>query len=536
MNISNRLKIIAFSTIGALVVVGGIGLFVANELDETLQYSNKRTIPSIQTIAQLKSHQQVMAVGLLSHILSNKPEQMAALEKDIENARSGMKESLAQYEKMARTPKGKELLQAETAAATEYMSKASLMVERSRANDKDGALALRAEMAESRGRLARLIDEHIALNNADAETHAAQADTTAYRGFLASIIVTAIAALTIGALSIFLIRGINRSLSSIRLAVGRIEGDLDFTVHAEVIGNDEISEVATALNRLLGKLRSSLSAIASSTGKVSEASAQLAMASSQVATASTHQSDSASAMAASVEEMTVSIAHVSDRSAEAHKISVESGHFAAEGVTVIDQTVTDINRIASSVNQTSERIRELETNSERISSIVSVIKEVAEQTNLLALNAAIEAARAGEQGRGFAVVADEVRKLAERTAASTKEISTMIDSIRHVSKEAVESMAEAVGLVGTGVERAGDASDAIKKISAGSVKAVVMVEEITSALREQSQASNTIASNVESIAQMAEESSAAAQNSSESARNLDQFAKEMASIVSAYRL
>ena len=241
-------------------------------------------------------------------------------------------------------------------------------------------------------------------------------------------------------------------------------------------------------------------------------------------------------MAASVEEMTVSISHVSDRSEEAHSLSTESGKYAVEGETVIAQTVSDINQISQSVGLASQRIQELEAASHQISSIVSVIKEVADQTNLLALNAAIEAARAGEQGRGFAVVADEVRKLAERTSTSTQEISSRIDSIRTVSKDAVESMADAVNLVSTGVTRAGNASEAIQRISQASQHAVNMVEEITAAIREQSQASTTIAGSVEGIAQMAEESSVAAKNSAESARNLDEVAKEMREVVAAYRL
>lgn len=536
MSISNKLKVMAFSAVAALVVVGGIGLAVTDNLSKTLQYSNKSTIPSIQTIYQLKSNQQVIAISLLSHISSTQTEQMLAFEKDIDAAKAGMVQSLANYEDLVRSPRGKELLQAEKAAVADYINLVPTLLEKSRALDKVGALAYRAEMSESRARLVRLIEEHISLNDKDADARAEQADTTARRGIFFSIAIILTAAAVIGAVSFLIIRGINRSLSAIQNAVVRIECDLDFTVHAEVLGNDEISKVSSALNSLLDKLRSSLTTIASNTNKVSEAAAQLAMASDQVAIASAHQSDSASSMAASVEEMTVSITHVSDRSGEAHTRSVESGKYASEGESVIAQTVEDINRIAVSVNQSSRRIRELEANSAQISSIVSVIKEVADQTNLLALNAAIEAARAGEQGRGFAVVADEVRKLAERTATSTKEIATMIDAIGRVSKEAVECMTQAVALVDTGVRRAGDANEAIKKIGKGSSQAVVMVEEITSAIREQSQASNTIAGSVESIAQMAEESSAAAQSSAESARNLDQLAREMNTIVSAYRL
>jgi len=161
---------------------------------------------------------------------------------------------------------------------------------------------------------------------------------------------------------------------------------------------------------------------------------------------------------------------------------------------------------------------------------------VADQTNLLALNAAIEAARAGEQGRGFAVVADEVRKLAERTSASTSEIAGTVDAMRSNAGSAVASMHGVVSKVAHGVERAQAANDSIKQIGDGSRNAVAMVEEIASAIREQGSATNNIATQVERIAQMSEESSAAAGNSAQTAQELDGLAADMQRIVSSYRL
>ncbi len=536
MSIANKLKVMAVSAIVALIAVGGIGIVAMNNLDGALAYSNKKAIPSIELIYQIKTQQQLVALGVYRHVGATDKGQMSEIEETIATAAKAMSDALTRYEAYLRTDKGRQLLDAEKAAAKEYLALLPAVLEKSRAGDKSGALDQAAAMAASRARQSKQNDEHIAYNEENVAKRADAAEAEARRDQGLTIGITLMAALLVGGISLVVIRGINRSLAAMQKAMSRIEGSLDFTAHAEVIGRDEIATVAAGLNRLIETLRASLGKIAGNAHTISDASAHLAQASSQVAAASAHQSDSASSMAASVEQMTVSIAHVSDRSDEAHALSSESGQYAAEGEAVIAQTVGDINRIAESVAQASQRIGELEASSEQISSIVAVIKEVAEQTNLLALNAAIAAARAGEQGRGFAVVADEVRKLAERTSASTQEISGKIESIRTVSKDAAQSMAHAVTLVSTGVARAGDANAAIGRISQASRHAVAMVEEITAAIREQSQASTTIASNVEGIAQMAEESSAAAQASAESARRLDDVAREMSSVVAAYRL
>ena len=291
-----------------------------------------------------------------------------------------------------------------------------------------------------------------------------------------------------------------------------------------------------ALNRLLDKLQANLRSIAQQAADVAAASSQMASNAGGLATTSELQHTTASDIAATIQEMTVSINHVGDRASEANRISSASGSLASSGEVVIGHTVADIQNIATTVHDASLLMHGLDEHSQQISSIVAVIKEVADQTNLLALNAAIEAARAGEQGRGFAVVADEVRKLAERTAASTTEIASKVEAMRSSAGGAVVTMEGVVATVEQGVSRAQEANAAIREIGDGSRKAVVMVEEITDAIREQGAATNSIANQVDKMAHMAEESSAAAGASAEAAKTLDRLAADMQRIVSHYKL
>ena len=333
-----------------------------------------------------------------------------------------------------------------------------------------------------------------------------------------------------------LARSITRPLSQMQATMGEVEKSGDFTRRIEIDSHDEVGLTAKSFNDLIGSLQTTLREILGSVAKVSDAARGLSASSSEVSARSAQQSEATAAMSATVEQVTVSINHVSTNANDALDISRKSGELSTQGGEVIHDASKEMMQIADTVRQTSVAIEALGQQSNQISSVVQVIKEVADQTNLLALNAAIEAARAGEQGRGFAVVADEVRKLAERTSKATEEISNMIGAVQHSAHAAVSSMNDAVAKVGGGVALAQQAGDSITHIKGGAGRVIEVVNNISSSLREQSTASEDLARHVEKVAQMTEENSAAAAQTASAASGLEKLADTMRIAVSRFKV
>jgi len=276
--------------------------------------------------------------------------------------------------------------------------------------------------------------------------------------------------------------------------------------------------------------------ILASAHQVALAAGALVQSSSDVSSSSQEQSSAAMSMAATVEQLTVSIDQIAEHARSAETSSRHSGELSGQSATVVAGAADEMQNIANTVHRSSSIIQALGQDTDKISTIVGVIKEIADQTNLLALNAAIEAARAGEQGRGFAVVADEVRKLAERTAQSTQEISTMIATIQSGTEQAVASMQDGVARVEHGVAMSRQAGESIDQVRTGAHAVVQLVEEIAASLHQQSEASNDIARNVESIAQMSQENTAAVHDVAATAKQLEQLSFELDKLTQQFRL
>lgn len=307
-------------------------------------------------------------------------------------------------------------------------------------------------------------------------------------------------------------------------------GDLTVDVHAAAPDS-----MLGGLSRMLRSLREIVAQIASGAQTLKDTAESISHASGQVAVASSRQADSTSSMAAAIEQMTVSINHISDSARDTEDNSSAAAHMAEGGEQKVATATDEMQRIAGTVSTAADKIRSLEARTNEISSIAGVIKEIAAQTNLLALNAAIEAARAGEQGRGFAVVADEVRKLAERTSAATEEIGGMIGAIQGDTSSAVGTMDQALPQVERGVELAQEAAQSLRDIRDGASTTLSRIRDVALATREQSAASNAIAQQVESIAQMVEETSASMQQTAESAHSLERVARDLGDLVARFR-
>ena len=311
-----------------------------------------------------------------------------------------------------------------------------------------------------------------------------------------------------------------------RVATGDLSGEMPPAPSGSML--DSMGQMVAAL-RLMMRDINALS------GQLARGAEQISTSSREVAQAAHKQSDATSSMAAAIEEMTVSINHISDNAKDTQQYSSSSLELSHSGVERIEGATREIRDIAVSVSAASDRIRKLEARARQISTIASVIKDIANQTNLLALNAAIEAARAGEQGRGFAVVADEVRKLAERTSTATVEIEQMISGIETDTVEVVQAMDATLPEVDEGISAAEEAATALRQIKDGATTTLEHIREVADSTREQSLASDNIAQKVEEIASMVEETSAAMQASAETAARLEQIASELNTLVGRFR-
>jgi methyl-accepting chemotaxis protein len=537
MKIRSRLLLLVALSLISLLAVGGLVLGQLQILKKSVAEVTDTALPSMRSSDDIQLGFARLNALIYRGLNTVDGAEWDRISAQIETQRSTLQQNLDTYGKLAEAPDDQRLFRQLKGDLANYFTQFDLTLRASKAGDQNtasrfAANELQQAVGQTQGTLDAMLKRSLALSQASRSTAADAADRTVY-GVIAA---TLLAAAVLTGFGLRLYRSIIGPIQLLNRSVSGVAEQLDFTRRVPAHSEDELGEVMRGLNRLLDVLQPSIKELASGIEQVAQAAGSMRNTAQNLASSANEQSSSASGMAAAVGQMSVSISQVAERAGEANALARQSGDLASSGGSVIERTAHSINRIAEIVHASSDQIEHLHAQSSEVSSVVQAIKEIAEQTNLLALNAAIEAARAGEQGRGFAVVADEVRKLAERTAQSTVEITATIHAMQQGAMSAVELMNEAVERVTDGVDEANRANEAIRHIKEGSEQAVARVTEIASAIREHSQSSHSLTEQVEQMAKMSAQNSHTAHRTSSTTEQLDLLAASMRALVARYQV
>ncbi|MEK4059217.1 MULTISPECIES: methyl-accepting chemotaxis protein [Paenibacillus] len=305
------------------------------------------------------------------------------------------------------------------------------------------------------------------------------------------------------------------------LSLASAVADGDLTQQAEVTSKDEVGQLASALNRMVTNLKDLINGIVMNSQSVAASSEEISASTQEISSTSTSQSAAAANITELFRELSLAINSVAVSAEEAAELSNDTVRTAREGGYVVETSLQGMQAV-------NHKMTQLEDDSSKIGDIIEVIDDIAEQTNLLALNAAIEAARAGEQGRGFAVVADEVRKLAERSSEATKEITKIIKAMQENTKQSVRAVSESV-------EQSSMTSQAFEQIIAMVNNSALKVNEIAAACEEESAQAAEVMSSVEAISASSEESAAASEETAATCQSLAQLSEELAISAAAFK-
>jgi methyl-accepting chemotaxis protein len=314
------------------------------------------------------------------------------------------------------------------------------------------------------------------------------------------------------------------------------QGEGDLTKRLEISSKDEIGDLAHWFNTFINKLHDIISQVAANTEQLASAATEISSSAEELSAGAKEQTNQSAQVSAAIEEMSATIVEASKNTGEAANRAKDAATKSQEGSRLAQDTSRGMDEIVNSASITAKNVEGLAEKATAIGEIIKVIDDIADQTNLLALNAAIEAARAGEQGRGFAVVADEVRKLAERTTKATKEVAETIKGIQTDVNGANAQMADAQKFVLSGKELVVKTNGSLTEIFSAVETVQEMMRQLATTSEEQSAAAEQISKNVENVNRITKESAAGTEQAASASEQLNRQAEELRKLVGGFKL
>jgi methyl-accepting chemotaxis protein len=536
LNIAPR-AFLGFAFIALLTLFLGLfSLYQMREIRQTSIDFEQNVLPSVTSLDEITSLTLRLRVLSYRLLINREPENLQKTLALFDQRVGQVEAARTRYEKLIASEAERNLYNDFPKLWSDYLQLKNRMVQLSSANQLDELkVVLNEELLKNSDAINSILGKLVTLN-ADSSIKSNQKAAQSYSASLTTAItLLVIVALLTVILAWLLTRSIVQPVDqALRAAEEIASGDLTKQIH--VTGKDEPARLLMAMRTMQEKLRHTLERISSSSSQLAAASEELSSITDESARGLNRQNDEIQMAATAVTEMSSAVEEVARNAITTSEASKHSASSAQEGQDRVLETVSSIEHMSSEVETTAQLVGELANQSRDIGKVLDVIRGLADQTNLLALNAAIEAARAGEAGRGFAVVADEVRALAHRTQESTREIEQMIMSIQSGTEQAVSSMDSSTTRAGSTLDVARRAGEALKEIT----RAISEINErnlvIASAAEEQAQVAREVDRNLVNIRDLSVQSSEGARDTTAASQELSRLAVELNTLVSHFKV
>jgi len=534
MHIGTRISVAFAAVVGLFVVtLLLVGVSLKNLTGDVRQI-DEETLPYVMVVDEMDTSRSDVQQFLTDVSATHNKDGYKDAEQAAKRFLDGVEQFKQRYRRNNDTDSLKEMEVIEAGFNTFY-AKGRIMAEEYLTKGMEAGNVLMGGFDKDSQSISQELKKFREMQKADARKITAESLSGAKSTMRVMIVGGIVAALLAGLFTVLISRQVVRQLGGDPEEVAQVvrtmaSGNFSLQSNKPLVPN---SLLANAY-QMQSSLRDMIAKVKSQADQVGGMAASLSAAARQIAANVNNEFDSVSSMAAAIEEMSVSATHISDQGGNAREIAKASRANAEHGAQVVNKTVSGLLATAQEIENASAEVSRLGVDASRISDVVKVIKEIADQTNLLALNAAIEAARAGEQGRGFAVVADEVRKLAERTAQATNEINQMSTKIGEVVKNALDGMGKVVKTTQIGVADAESAQTSIAGVQQNFGEVASLIDDISAALSEQNTTATDLANSTERVAHMSEQNSTAAHNLLSLANDLESKAAEVKSAVGVF--